>query len=266
LLLQQAAFFPSTSLSYVTFLANRFVTFLKRYFDLVKVFCELCNFISVTATQDSPKFRTVGRNLVLEPTVQANAVEAANNRSSRPVFALSPDEVERQARDFLFNAGKPVTPDLLATYSAIQFGKFRGQTFKWILENAVGWAVGFLKSYSKETVSGAINSSHLAVNKRQFWQYAMGFPPVVDAVNFSKLVEDATKKVAETGDEGHRLLEFGEFRDMTWHGMVTSTDPKHQRYVTNFIMPKVDCRKGTRMELFRNYCISMRKETSKTTG
>jgi len=44
---------------------------------------------------------------------------------------------------------------------------------KWILENAVGWAAGFVNSYAKE---GTTNVSALGVNKRLFCEYCMANP------------------------------------------------------------------------------------------
>lgn len=208
---------------------------------------------------DIPKFRTVGDVLTLEPTPEANAVVASKKsiprRDAILIHASPPATVEQEASARILRAGcGSLTPRRLLAYSSLQFGQYRGQTFKWILENAVGWAVGFLKSYERENVGVVVNNSALGINKQKFHEYAMGFSAVVTTVEFSRAIDKANETVSATGDEGHHLLEFGEYRSVSWHDMYSSADPKKQRYVRNFIMKKADCKPGSKMCLFKSYC------------
>jgi len=72
----------------------------------------------------------------------------------------------------------------------------------------MGWAVGFVRSYMHETGNG----SALGVNKERFSKFAQSFPVICDAVKFGGAVDNATKKAKDSGDDGCRLLEFGEYR------------------------------------------------------
>jgi len=129
------------------------------------------------------------------------------------------------------------------------------------LENAVGWVIGLVRSFEDETAKATrVNTAPLAVNKQQFCDYALSLKPIADAVNFSKLTAASTQKVAETGDECHRLLEFGEFKEMSWCDMWNSQLPAHRRYIDKFILPKKDVQAGTRMDDFRKYCMRQRQQ------
>jgi len=63
--------------------------------------------------------------------------------------AISPDEVEAQARATI-PARQQATPQLILARSELQFGQYRGQTFQWLLEHAVGYAAGLIDSVQKE--------------------------------------------------------------------------------------------------------------------
>jgi hypothetical protein len=125
---------------------------------------------------------------------------------------------------------------------------------QWVLENAAGWTVGFLRSFV-DNEHGTVNESPLGINKRKFCDYAMSFSIIAEAVRFSRLVREASRKAVESGDEGCRLLEFGQYRELSWRDIWLSKNAKHQSYVNNFILPKKDCRPGTKMFLFREYCL-----------
>jgi hypothetical protein len=83
----------------------------------------------------------------------------------------------------------------------------------------------------------------------------MSFFIIAEAVRFSRLVREASRKAVESGDKGCRLLEFGHYRELSWRDIWLSKNAKHQSYVNNFILPKKDCRPGTKMFLFREYCL-----------
>ena len=69
-----------------------------------------------------------------------------------------------------------------------------------------GIGSGFLKSYREE--KAADNFSPLGANKLQFHDYCMAVPVIAQAVDFSVRVQAAMKLAKDTGDDGHRLLEF----------------------------------------------------------
>lgn len=175
---------------------------------------------------------------------QANRVEAANKlQPASPV--LSPKEVDEIA---LQAAGGDRTK--LAMHRVVQFGKYRGQTFKWLLENAVGWVVYIMRTYEDE---GKPTGDDKSVNKRLLYEYAHQFSVVVEALKFSRKVQEASNKSLQTGDDGHLLLEFSEFKAMTMGSVNESLKAEHIKFV-KFITHKTDIHQGSKMDRFRQYC------------
>jgi len=146
--------------------------------------CALFMYVLAREADDDLKmeflvYRQHGRNLILEPTDEAKRIELQNKSHSGTFRAHHPEAVESDARARIRNLHMPaaevcpagletVSPQAVLAYSVLQFGKYRGQTFKWVLENAMGWAVGFVRSYMHETGNG----SALGVNKERFSKFA----------------------------------------------------------------------------------------------
>jgi len=136
--------------------------------------------------------------------------------------------VDQEARGRLLAAGDRLSESNVLSFTELQFRQYRGQTFKWLLENAVGWAIGFAKSYHRE---GVHNVSAVGVNKHKLYEYCMASPVIAPAMDFSFRVEDACQTAKETGDVGHRLLEFSDYRDWSWWEFYESDKAKHLRFV-----------------------------------
>ena len=196
----------------------------------------------------TPSFRWRGKYLVLDGTVEAETVARRNKETRDRVISKDAGVVEKEARMRAGNVDIPATA-LLGFYE-LQFGQYRGQSFCWLLENAMGWTISFIRNMMHE--SG--NTSPLGVNKDKLREYALSFQPVQAAVDFSCRVEAARKKAQETGDNGHRLLEFGSYSDCSWREVYESTDKERHRFVHRFIMPKTNCQPGSKMAEFRAYC------------
>ena len=71
--------------------------------------------------------------------------------------------------------------DLLCQFE-LQFGRFRGKTFKWLLENCLGYAAWIVNSKSSETAS----RSPLSVNEDSFTEYFKSFPEGREALALKK--------------------------------------------------------------------------------
>lgn len=201
--------------------------------------------ICVMFCQLVPNFQfTFSGELVLGNSNQANRVEAANKLQPAPPV-LSPKEVDDVA---LQAAGGDRTE--LAMHRTVQFGKYRGQTFKWLLENAVGWVIYVMRTYEDE---GKPTGDNMSINKCLLYEYAHQFPVVVEALKFSRQVQKASKKSLQTGDDGHLLLEFSEFKAMTMGSVYESLQAEHIKFV-KFITQKKDIHQGSKMDRFRQYC------------
>jgi len=143
---------------------------------------------------------------------------------------------------------REVTPELILARSELQFGQCRGQTFQWLLKNAVGYAVGLIDSVQKEQQS--IIDTPLGVNKRKFCHYALSFDDVTMTSSVRRH-QAAEARVAATDDEGKRLLGFGQYRQLTSRRLVESDDREHVSFVRNFLLKKTDCVPGSRLSSSR---------------
>jgi hypothetical protein len=77
----------------------------------------------------------------------------------------------------------------------LQFGLFRGKTFKWLVENGLGyggWIVDDMRSESATTAP-------LSKNKHAFKRYINSFPEGQSVVNLKK--EERLKKAASTSSQ-----------------------------------------------------------------
>ena len=83
----------------------------------------------------------------------------------------------------------------------------------------------------------------------------MAVPVIAQAVDFSIRVEAVIQLAKDTGDNGHRLLEFADYCDWSWRERYESDKAEHASFVRNFIVPKSDCIRGSKMDQFRHYCL-----------
>ena len=79
--------------------------------------------------------------------------------------AVSGEEVEKKAKATLKRDKQDTSKrsNVLGRYE-LQFGKYQGCTFKWVLENALGWA-GFIGASTKKEKP---STSNISVNKFAF--------------------------------------------------------------------------------------------------
>ena len=63
----------------------------------------------------------------------------------------------------------------------LQLGKYWGQTFKWLLENDVGYTLLLLNSHLRERERTS-SQSPLMANKDALSRYAHAFPEIVQAL------------------------------------------------------------------------------------
>lgn len=122
----------------------------------------------------TPRLRRTGtRELILQPSAQAAQVQAGP-RSAAPAKAGA--LVQQEARARVQEAGgDPRCDKLVLSESELQFGKYRGQTFRWVLSNDLGWAVYLMVAHLKDREG---NQAPLAQNKDALTAYMRLFPEV----------------------------------------------------------------------------------------
>lgn len=126
--------------------------------------------------------------------------DEANSLYAAPATYTSkqPDAVERTARsEVLQLGGDPSDRTALLGQFEVQFGRFKGKTFKWLLENGLGYSAWFVTSMAGETAT----SASLSVNKHAFKEYLESFPEGKEAI--------AVKKAEKTKNPSAVALLFG---------------------------------------------------------
>ncbi|XP_037604663.1 uncharacterized protein LOC119475744 isoform X2 [Sebastes umbrosus] len=135
-----------------------------------------------------PKFRRRGDgHASLFDTEEAKRVKGEN----RPwVRALSPERVKESAKmAVLRRGGDPENMQHVLGQHQMQFGIFRGQTFHWVAENALGYAGYVVASMSEE--SGSSDSHNNLANKRAFQGYISHYPAGRYAIQVKREVRSA---------------------------------------------------------------------------
>ncbi|KAK7922385.1 hypothetical protein WMY93_009287 [Mugilogobius chulae] len=120
-----------------------------------------------------PHFRKTSKGIPsLSDTPEARRVKSENRPWSKP---LSSEEVlDRAKRTLAQNNGDPNNRKHLLGFFEIQFGIYRGQTFKWVLENSLGWAAYLVNSMKREIESGKMiteKNKEVLSNKQCFKEY-----------------------------------------------------------------------------------------------
>ncbi|KAK5863282.1 hypothetical protein PBY51_000323 [Eleginops maclovinus] len=85
---------------------------------------------------------------------------------------LSPEEVMDKARRAITQQhGDPSNRGHLMGFFKIQFGLFRGQTFRWVAENSLGYASYLVAVMKRDPTGGNKDSTEHALNKGCFKEY-----------------------------------------------------------------------------------------------
>ncbi len=101
-----------------------------------------------------PNFRMEAGELVLKASKKAATAEKihlSQVAKGVPFVPKNPKDVLEEAKVRVVQGGGDPTNDLLlASQSAIQFGQYRGRTFKWLLENDCGYSLMILSRHQRE--------------------------------------------------------------------------------------------------------------------
>ncbi|XP_023815154.2 uncharacterized protein LOC110013889 [Oryzias latipes] len=96
---------------------------------------------------------------------------------------LSPEAVLKKAtKNLLDHQGDLSNRKHLLGFFEIQFGIFQGQTFKWLLENALGYAAYLVAAMKRDPTGGSKDTKDHASNKESFREYMEMFPSAKTAV------------------------------------------------------------------------------------
>ncbi len=167
-----------------------------------------------------PRFRRrADGSLNLTDTVEAAKVKEANKGKpyTRP---LSPEGVLDKAKKSLSqHHGDLAYRKHLLGFFEIQFGVFRGQTFRWVAENALGYAAYLVASMKRDPTGGSKDSQEHAHNKGCFKEYIELFP--------SGRIAIAMKEEQYAG-KGPQHAAITQFTPPTQHAAPTQFTPPTQ--------------------------------------
>lgn len=173
----------------------------------------------------TPAFRfEESGELTLRASPAAQAAERehlAHIGSGAPFHMQSQDVIWAEAkRKVAAGGGNPRNDQLVASQNAIQFGQYRGKSFKWLLENDVGYAVMVLSGHQKERESGDLSETALMSNKDVLLKYAGFYPEVAEAIRQRR--QGGTQA-------GDCLVGFGAHKTCTYKELYESLDREKKR-------------------------------------
>ncbi|KAM9490221.1 uncharacterized protein ACWYII_002946 isoform 4-T4 [Salvelinus alpinus] len=185
-----------------------------------------------------PRFRfTPSQELVLRATPQAVKVAAdgppASGAQGPPVRAKKWEEVEAEARARVVSeGGDPGAEMVVLSQCTVQFGKYRGQTFKWMMENDVGYMVHLVTVHQKERERECSVSQHpLMANKDALTRYSCAYPAFAEMVRFNRAHEEAKVLSSQPGQGGKALVGIGKYKWDTLQDLYEATGADRIRYV-----------------------------------
>ncbi|XP_047209007.1 uncharacterized protein LOC124860074 [Girardinichthys multiradiatus] len=177
--------------------------------------------IKALVESEHPTFRWAPNGtLILKASREAQGVGP-----QKGAYRAKPtEEVEADTRAHVIREGGDVSnAALILSRCALQFGRYLGRTFLWLLENDVGYAVNLVASHQKERKRTG-SQSPLMANKDALLRYSSAYPDFLEAVRFHRAFE-------EPGQEGQALVGFGDFKYETLQSLYESVDPKKIRFV-----------------------------------
>ncbi|XP_028428344.1 uncharacterized protein LOC114551507 [Perca flavescens] len=196
---------------------------------------------------ENPTFRRAPNGtLLLKASAEAEATRTRPPGSQAPYRAKKSEEVDAEAWAHVNSEGGDTTnATLILSRWKVQFGKYQGKTFHWLLENDVGYSVNLVASHQKERERTG-SQSPLMANKDAFTRYSSAYPDFAEAVRFQRAFEEARVKSLQPRQEGQALVGFGDFKFETLQSLYESEDSKKIRFV-NYLRRKMPA-PGTQME------------------
>lgn len=98
-----------------------------------------------------PTFRKISTGELEKKPSQEALKQKASNCGSKGPPAKKPEEVEAEAKDrVLSEGGDPSNNWLVLSRYTIQFGQYKGQTFRWLLENDVDYVAYIVTSHQND--------------------------------------------------------------------------------------------------------------------
>lgn len=183
--------------------------------------------------------------LLQEPSKEARRIKDDPSLQDKSA-PMREDIVRQNALTVVRQRGGDVSDrtEVLGDY-ILQFGKYKGKPFRWLLENDVGYTVYLIKNLQKEEASGIpMAEGHSKDSLLSFVKYAVSFEEIQSLLTY----EASGVGVVSASSEDDQLVGFGSRAKSTWNEIW---DSRADGYA-DFIMRK-SCVPGTRMYKLQQY-------------
>ncbi|XP_029131124.2 uncharacterized protein [Labrus bergylta] len=183
--------------------------------------------------------------LLQEPSKEARRIkeDSTLQDKSAPIRA---DLVQQNALAVVRRRGGDASDrmEVLGDY-ILQFGKYKGKSFRWLLENDIGYTMYLIKNLQKEEASGdSVTAGHSKNSLQSFVNYSLSFAEIQSLRTY----EASGGVVMAASLEDDQLVGFGTRAKSTWKEIW---DSRADGYAT-FILGK-SCVPGTRMFKLQQY-------------
>nr|XP_055075103.1 uncharacterized protein LOC129454565 [Misgurnus anguillicaudatus] len=141
-----------------------------------------------------PQSATSSR-LLMAPSAEAKHLEKLESGRAK-----SKEEVLAEARAFVStNGGDPSDQFFVLAHCKLQFGKYQGQRFRWLLENSLG-------------SSEKAHPTPLSENKQLYLENTSLIREMAEEAEKYKRKQEMQAEAHATGDQGCLMVEFGDFQ------------------------------------------------------
>lgn len=190
-------------------------------------------------------FRRGPRGFLLQEASDAAKLLNSNPSLQDKSAPLRQDKVHQNALSVVRQRGGDVSDrtEVRGDY-ILQFGKYKGKCFRWLLENDVGYTVYLIKHTEKEEAAGVfLTEGHNKASLLSFLEYARSFPDIRALIRY-----ESEKPTAPAASEDDKLVGFGRQAQRTWREVW---DNRADGFA-DFIL-RTKCHPGTRMEALQQY-------------
>ncbi|KAL2087402.1 hypothetical protein ACEWY4_016231 [Coilia grayii] len=134
----------------------------------------------------------------------------------------------------------------------LQFGKYKGKVFRWLLQNDVGYTLYLIKSLDKEEAAGiCMGEGHAKDSLQSFVKYAQSFPEIQAVLAY----EASRVGAAVASSESDQLVGFGSRAKSTWKEIWDSRADGYAAFII-----RQNCTPGTRMFKLQQYLRKRQQE------
>ena len=189
-----------------------------------------------------------------DPTEEAKRIkdDPSLQDKSEPLNSIV---VHKNAKAVVFQRGGDFTDqsEVLGEYT-LQFGKYKGKTFRWTLENDVAYVVWLFRDVQKDKEAGvSVPASHKKDSVTSFLAYAQSFEEISALLKYEAERSKAPPPAVSPDDN---LVGFGKRAKDTWKQVWDSRD---DGYAASVIQTKTYA--GSRMDKLRQYLLAQKAKT-----